>query len=239
MNIRTPSKTLGIITGSGPEAGIDFWNKFLIQNRNYKGKDFSGDLDVPNTYIHSNPLLGLSMDLIKNEKIVWKALKEEILMISKRCDHFVITCNTLHYYQDKIIDFDNESKFISIVSILDNYLQKINIKKKAAILGINTVTNCRSNYSPFKSLFRKYNIEEIGSKEVETLHELVKHIKANGVSSKQWRILDSIIENIDAHYYFLACTELPLINYKNKSKKIIDLTELLAEAVIKQLYSDN
>lgn len=238
MNISKPYKTLGIITGSGPEAGIDFWNKFLIQNRNYLGEDFKGDLDVPNTYIHSNPLLGLSMDLYKNDKIVWKVLKEEIGKVKERCDHFVITCNTLHYYQDRIQDFDSDSKFISIVSTLDHFMQKID-NEKVAILGVKTVTNCNSKYSPFQSLFKKYNIEEIAKKEVATLHELAKQIKTYGVTRKHLDILDSIIKNITAHYCILACTELPLINYENKTKKIIDLTDLLAKEAVRKIYNQN
>jgi len=51
-------KKVGIITGSGPDAGIDFWNKLLKSNREYLKDKFTGDLDHPNTYIHSISELG-------------------------------------------------------------------------------------------------------------------------------------------------------------------------------------
>ena len=66
--------TLGIITGSGPEAGIDLWAKVLRKNMAAFGQDFRGDLDAPRVVVASEPELGLSMDLarkIQNSRISW------------------------------------------------------------------------------------------------------------------------------------------------------------------------
>ena len=40
-------RTIGIITGSGPEAGIDLWVKVLDANKRLLGEGFQGDLDAP------------------------------------------------------------------------------------------------------------------------------------------------------------------------------------------------
>ncbi len=58
-------KKIGIITGSGPEAGVDLWQKILKINKDILKEDFHGDLDAPNVTIFSVPELGHSMELEK------------------------------------------------------------------------------------------------------------------------------------------------------------------------------
>lgn len=71
-------KKIGIITGSGPEAGIDLWQKILIENKAILKDKFQGDLDAPNLTIFSVPQLGYSMELEKNYDLVWDILKKKL-----------------------------------------------------------------------------------------------------------------------------------------------------------------
>ena len=65
---------LGIIAGSGPEAGVDLWRKILVANRIALNERFRGDIDAPHMVIISEPTLGLSMDLVANREPVWASL---------------------------------------------------------------------------------------------------------------------------------------------------------------------
>ncbi len=77
-------KKIGIITGSGPEAGIDLWQKTLDINKKILKENFRGDLDAPNVTIYSIPELGYSMELEKNYTKVWDILQKAIKNICKR-----------------------------------------------------------------------------------------------------------------------------------------------------------
>ena len=85
MTINSRSrKKIGIITGSGPEAGLDLWNKLLHANRAMQGDLFRGDLDAPNVTIFSEPSLGLSMELEANDETGWQCLKSTALALAAR-----------------------------------------------------------------------------------------------------------------------------------------------------------
>ncbi|MBL8442639.1 MAG: hypothetical protein JNK52_01215 [Zoogloeaceae bacterium] len=63
---------IGIITGSGPETGVDLWTKVLRANRELLGSDCRGDLEAPEVVIFSVPELDLSMELERNDAAVWQ-----------------------------------------------------------------------------------------------------------------------------------------------------------------------
>ena len=94
-NEKTERKKIGIITGSGPDAGVDMWQKLLLANKRLFGKAYRGDLDAPNVTIMSEPYLGLSMEIAQNEKAVWHHLKKTASMLSPLVNLYAIACNTL------------------------------------------------------------------------------------------------------------------------------------------------
>lgn len=129
-------KKIGIITGSGPEAGIDLWQKILYENKLYLKDKFNGDLDAPNITIFSIPNLGLSMELEKNYDIVWETLKQGIIEICKYVDYFVIACNTLNLYASKIESIGYKDKFLSTLDVVNEYIEENNLKKIAIIAAL-------------------------------------------------------------------------------------------------------
>lgn len=228
-------KKIGIITGSGPEAGVDFWIKLLKRNREYHGNKFRGDLDVPDTYIHSISKLGLSMDLEKYKTEIWHCLIEEIKEISQKCDYFVTTCNTLHYFAPRIKDSKYGSKFISITDSIKKYISQTSYQSYA-ILGINSVSDLNSDFSPFKTLSQNVSIEILSPADIQTLHNLVNDIKVKGIHSEHTKVLQNLINRSESQCFFLACTELPLLKLTNDGKHIVDVTDLLTQDVIRKVY---
>ena len=89
-------RRIGIITGSGPEAGLDLWQKVLEENRLAHGLDFRGDIDAPDVTVLSIPELGYSMDLPETTSRVWTALADACERIAPQVDVFAIACNTLY-----------------------------------------------------------------------------------------------------------------------------------------------
>lgn len=226
-------KKIGIITGSGPEAGIDLWQKILKVNKEFFKEKFRGDLDAPNVTIFSVPELGYSMELEKNYDIVWEALKKTVEEIIKHVDYFVIACNTLNVFANKIEELGYKDKFISTLDVVNEYIE-VNSLKKISIVGALPVLKM-DEYSVFKPLYEKFDIEL--PKDFKKVQKLIYDVKKYGATShsvtNQFR---NIVFNLESEYIFLACTELPLIILNQKSKNLIDVTLLLARKLIAKSF---
>lgn len=229
------NKTIGIITGSGPEAGIDLWLKILKQNREYIGKTFRGDIDAPQLIVHSIPQLGLSMEIRKNDRIVWEYLKTASINLSKDTDLFCIACNTLHYYHPEILNLNLSSEFISMIDAVKDHIIRNNIKR-IALLGVKSVIEM-DYWSPYNQLQEITRVEKISNPDKIKLKNLVYNIKKHGSKNREYKeCLINIIGKLKSDHIFLACTELPLLDINFPDKNIIDNNELLAKAIIKNLY---
>ncbi len=226
-------KKIGIITGSGPEAGIDLWQKILHENRQYLKDEFKGDLEAPNVTIFSIPKLGLSMELEKNYDIVWETLKEAVIEICKYVDYFVIACNTLNVYTSKIESIGYKGKFLSTLDVLNEYIEKNNLNQIAIIAAMPILQ--MKEYSVFKPLYENFNVEL--PQDFLKVHNLIYEVKKSGAdNAKVIKEFDDIVKSLESKDIFLACTELPLINYKTKDKNLIDVTQLLAKSLIEKTF---
>lgn len=226
-------KKIGIITGSGPEAGVDLWLKVLQENKNYLKDDFHGDLDAPDVSIFSRPKLGHSMELEKNYDMVWQTLKEAVEDICEYVDYFVIACNTLNVYENKIQEIGLKHKFISTLDVVKDYIEQ-NSLQRVSILGALPVMQMKE-FSVYKPLNDTFDVEV--PKEFESLHKLIYDVKKYGGNTQH--IIDEfrkIIDKLESKDIFLACTELPLIQLESKDKNLIDVTELLAKKLVQKSF---
>ena len=110
--------TLGIIGGSGPEAGLDLAAKVIEANRRRvlplrrqaDARPF-GDHDAPRFTLLSVPELGLSMDLAAQKAPVWDALRGAYLELSAAStpvDVVGVACVTLHYFEPQLLALRHE-----------------------------------------------------------------------------------------------------------------------------------
>ena len=226
-------KKIGIITGSGPEAGIDLWQKILEENKLFLNTSFKGDLDAPNITVFSIPELGNSMELEKNYDEVWEVLESAIRDICKKVDYFAIACNTLNLYSNKIEKIYLKHKFISTFDVVKDYLVE-NALDKACITGALPVIEMKQ-YSVFKPLTSTFSIEV--PKDFDKMHKLIYDVKKYGGDSH--RVINDfriIVDKIESNDIFLACTELPLIKLKCTNKNLIDVTQLLAKKLVQKSF---
>lgn len=226
-------KKIGIITGSGPEAGVDLWQKVLKHNKDILKENFKGDLDAPNVTILSVPELGHSMELEKNYDMVWNTLKNAVRDICERVDYFVIACNTLNLYANRIKEIGYEEKFISTLKVVEEYIIDKSLEQ-ACIIGALPVLEMKE-YSVFTPLNQKYNIEV--PKNFKKVHQLIYDVKKFG--GHEHKVINDfryIVDKIKSNNIFLACTELPLIKLKFADKNLIDVTDLLARKLVQKSF---
>ena len=226
---------IGLIAGSGPEAGIDLWNKILTANKEFIGKKFRGDLDAPHVVIHSVPELGLSMDMARHKKQVRESLLRTVEKISKDVDFFAIACHTLHCFSKDIRQLNPAARFVSIVDAAIDYIRQQNIKR-VVLLGSKYGMDIESGgiYLPLLEFS-----EIILPKDLNEVHQLVYDIKRLGSDNDivKFNFL-SILEQFDVEKVLLACTELPLIKVKPPGINLIDTIYLLAKKLVAIVNSD-
>jgi aspartate racemase len=226
-----PRTTIGIIAGSGPEAGIDLWAKVLRHNADLMGRDFGGDLDAPRVVILSEPLLGLSMDLSRNEAVVWEALKDTAAAISVRCDHWAIACNTLNWFAPRISKLGLPGEFVSFQSVLTDWIAASGLTR-LGLLGAAPVTEM-GRWSAYRALADLVEVET--PEDAATLHALIHDVKRLGSGDPTLRPrFKALAETMRAETLLLACTELPLIADIETAKRLVDVTDLVAAALARR-----
>ncbi len=219
---------IGIITGSGPEAGVDLWVKILQANKKLLAGRYSGDLDAPRITIFSEPELGLSMELEKNDARVWSCLKRIAQSIAPHVDYYVIACNTLNYYEDKLRPLELPCHLVSVADVVIDYIHAHDLKQ-VALLGSKPVTDL-GPWSPYCRLKNHVTVEL--PKNTEALHKLIYDVKTYGGNHKgiSERFTD-IISDLESEAILLACTELPLIPVNRDRHRLVDVTDLLAHTL--------
>ena len=230
MHSASPRKRIGIITGSGPEAGIDLWSKLLQASRELQGAAFRGDLDAPAVIVHSEPELGLSMELDRNDEQVWNCLRESAMAIAPRVDYYAIACNTLNVYQDRLDALGLPAKFISFADVVADFLE-LNGISRVALLGARPVIEF-GEWSHYRKLAQHAEVELPRGRSAERLHQLIYDVKTHGGAATRLRPqFQALLSELQAPAVLLACTELPLIPLGGldvAGKQIIDVTALVA-----------
>jgi len=225
----TPRATIGIVAGSGPEAGLDLWGKVLARNAAAFGTAFRGDLDAPRVVVLSEPTLGLSMDLAKNVEVVWESLRQTAARMAVQSDAWTIACNTLNWYDRRIAALNLPGEFVSFQSVLADWIARSGIRR-LGLLGAAPVTEM-GEWSPYRDLCEVVEVET--PVDPAELHQLIFDVKRLGSQDATLRPrFARIAESMTAETLLLACTELPLIADIAVSKSLIDVTDLVADALV-------
>ena len=231
---RAPRTRIGIITGSGPEAGVDLWSKVLRANRALLGARYAGDLDAPEVVIFSVPELGLSMELERNDARVWQSLQHAASRLAAHVDCYAIACNTLNHYAERLAALGLPAEFVAVGEVVREHLIEQGIAR-VALLGARPVMEL-GPWSPYRALAQHVEVEVPA--DAEELHRIIYAVKSRGgdapdIVERFGRVLASLRSEVA----LLACTELPLIPLTGAVPRTIDVTELLALALAKRSLS--
>lgn len=228
MQAHTASrKKIGIITGSGPEAGIDLWSKLLAANRKIHGDRFRGDLDAPDVTVLSESTLGLSMELAENDRTVWQCLRQAAEAIAQRVDYYAIACNTLNYYQPQLEALQLPAKFVSFADVVTAFVKEHRVER-IALLGARPVTDL-GPWSHYRALADQVVVELPKPALAAQLHQLIYDVKTHGGNDEGIRRrFGEILRGLESRTVLLACTELPLIPIDAGNRRVVDVTDLVA-----------
>lgn len=214
---------IGIIAGSGPDAGIDLWSKILRATRREGADAYSGDTDAPEVTIRSIPKLGLSMNLALHRNEVRSVLLNTVREVSEVSDYFCIACHTLHCFAPEILALRCSARFVSIVDVTCDYVKHHQYRDVALISSSAT-----AKAHLYASLGRHCNVETTAS--YGRVDQLILDFKKNPTNvTPLARTMVDIVHSLQAKTVILACTELPMmLPIPLKGKTLVDPTTLLA-----------
>jgi len=235
----TNPKSIGIITGNGPDSGIALWSGINNSIASILGDHFLGDMSLPEVHIVSLPAMGLSMELDKREYSTWNVLHQAVETLKlQNVELLALACHTTHYFENKIRKcFDSSNrKFISMPQTVLEYLIQAKVSD-AAILGIHYVADLSewSAYAPLEE--SGIIIEKLDPEIVKRFHAIGYEVKQMVNHHKSFQQFIALLKNVTSKNIIIALTELSIL-LENSSKKarqsdknVIDALYLYAQAI--------
>lgn len=228
---RSERRRIGLVAGSGPEAGVDLWQKVIEETKALLGESYTGDLDGPRVRIISSPALGLSMELEANDVAVWPELERVFDDLAGQSDVIAIACNTLNYYERQIKAAPRAADLVSVGDVVERYLERKGLRS-VALLGATPVTRM-DRWSAYHRLTKRFEVET--PQDPSLLHQIIYDVKRHGGRDPAvvGRFRD-LIGTLKSETVLLACTELPLIPCGDTGKDLVDVTRLLARGLVER-----
>jgi aspartate racemase len=219
---------IGVIAGSGPEAGVDLWSKVLLAARAAQGSGYEGDASAPLVRVVSDPALGLAVHK-DTERIVDRHLTKCVSEISDTCQVFTIACNALQARAKSLMSAGAQKKFATFDAAVDAALSKVNANS-FFLIGASSVMSLSSDsiYAPLK---RKYSIQT--PMDGAAVDKLIQDIKLTGGKEPSLvQKLESLVAEGGSLPVVLACTDFPLVPANFANQVTIDASQALANFMV-------
>ena len=226
-------KSIGIITGNGPDSGIALWNMINAKCVELLNKNFLGDISLPEIRIVSLPAMGVSVEFDKRNTATMNAVMKSTGLL-KNVDILALTCITNHYFTKTISELSerNGCGYMSIMEAVIKYIMHSKLNN-FALLGNNFITDLASykEYAELKNL----NCEHISEHCIEMFRKLACQVKEKqNLRSAFQKLIHLLNTHIESENIILALTELSLLfrSFKNQkfcTRNVIDPLEIYAE----------
>ncbi|MEO1055585.1 MAG: aspartate/glutamate racemase family protein [Actinomycetota bacterium] len=219
---------IGILAGSGPEAGIDLWQAVLKERRSEMGEGYRGDRDAPSVLVRSDPRLGASMSMDETYDEVAPVVVEHAAVLDPACARWAVACNTLNAVAPDVFAAGHGAHLVTFPAVLGEFLEDHD-GDPPVLLGARPVAALGE-----RSPYRQYaaSLRALSGSHLDELHELILDVKRVG---PPWgglgERLASLCARTGGSTFLLACTELPLIAARDDSR-LVDMTTLVARALL-------
>lgn len=247
-------QNIGVIGGSGPEAGVNVVSTIISIYKDRAGKAYKNDTDAPNVTLMQHSGVGgphgywdlgdMSSDAYQN---LWAEMTDTILkleMIGASC--FCITCNTLHALEPELRKWlkkrNSKIQFVSIIESTQQAILKDNESKKSSnnnsnptrigMLGSYFTTGVTED-SPYRNLAPKgceeLEFAEINKDERNRLQELINETKRCGpLPELQDAFFNFVVDNF-LEDMLMAIPEDQEVNMDCEELEVAKPDELLAD----------
>lgn len=153
---------IGILTGNGPESGLQLWADIIAVLRKIYPE--VPDVFMPDVAVHSVAEMGLSMELETREKHVRQVVLDGVRkLLALDCKLVTIACNTTIYFEREIANLCGEcgARFVSIaeaaVPAAQRALAGCSSGGNVGLIGIGPVIDIAGEFSGYRR-----HLEEAG-----------------------------------------------------------------------------
>eukprot|EP01043_Picozoa_sp_COSAG02_P066216 COSAG02_NODE_10230_length_1990_cov_4.188789_2_plen_263_part_00 len=193
---------IGIIGGSGPDAGADLFMKVLAIRRAKLGDEYRGDASAPNMLLSQVAAIGGGS---ADEK--WRALSAAIVELAPLVACFSVACNALHGHESKIRTLlvrhgQPPERFVSMTAATAVHCTRL-APSKLVVLGGEVVMDVFGE-SPYRSLGESLGANVVsqdilGLEQREALWEVIQSVKlhGNGMPESIVRSFESLLRSLD------------------------------------------
>jgi len=241
--------TLGILTGNGPESGIELWKRINHRIRESRGQRFQGDVSYPHVLIESLPAMGLSMELQSRADDVRKTVLEGIERLCQGgATAVAIACNTTQHFSEEIREVCAlyGAQFISLVDETAAWLEREGVTR-FDLIGIGAVTDLQ-HWSDFRRIASRFAIHVPSQAHVLDISDLGFKVKRSPKhNGKDTTKLGSLIsQGTQTDTVVIALTELSLVFAEHEkaialrapTKRFVDTLQVLADRMAEMYCSD-
>lgn len=170
---------LGILTGNGPESGIELWRRINAYVAASPEHAFRGDTSYPRVSVVSLPGMGMSMQLPVRQREVREVVLTGVdTLVSSGASVIGVACNTTQFFSPAIRDRCREHgvSFVSLVDATRKVLRDLGVSK-VDLMGIGPVVDL-AGWSDFKRLSDEIDIVVPSPRDVAQITELAWEVKA-------------------------------------------------------------
>lgn len=231
--------TIGIVTGNAPESGIVLWNRVNQRVRELLGDANYGDVSMPRVLVHSEPELGLSMELPERAQPVWQALERAAHGLCRHgADVVTVACNTSQYFAPRLQTLCAQygARFVSLPHLVATWLRHHGVDR-VALVGIEQVSDLGS-WSGYREPFSTFTVERLGPRALARVLALAYQVKQEGPNETGLTLLRDILrQEVTSEHVVLALTELSLLMGRQRragrsGKVLIDPLAVCADALV-------
>lgn len=234
-------KTIGILTGNGPESGIMLWQMINDLVRAGLRDEARGDVAMPRVLVQSLPELGLTMELDSRHRDVWPALRTAVVALCRDGARLLaLACNTTPHFAPEIrrIAAEYSAEYVSIAEVAGEWIRSRGISS-VALVGVKTVADL-GPWSPFRGPLDGIEVEVPSDETMSRIHELAYKVKAGGADPSDPSSLNQLRtilgKDVNAHVVLLALTEISLVLAQQRSPQqsdrlLIDTMKLYAAEI--------
>jgi aspartate/glutamate racemase len=238
--------TIGILTGNGPESGIELWGRLNEKIQARRGARFRGDVSFPKVIVESVPDMGVSMELRARSDRVERTVLDGV---GRLCEDgatlIAVACNTTQFFAQAIEDVCERhgASFVSLVEATGEALTESEVEA-FDLLGIGAVTDL-DEWSDFLRLTESFDVRVPNDVDVRAIDDLGFWIKRlpEPRGRDVNRLADLIAKRTQTETVVIALTELSLVFEEHKKtitsrapdKRFVDTLDELA-AKLAELY---
>jgi aspartate racemase len=256
---------IGVIGGSGPEAGYDLGLKISKSNRNYMkthGLHYEGDRSAVYTNVLSDPEVGGphgEWDMVTEgpaKENLEAVLRRVANQLCDTTDIFACACNTLHGMDYVFYDVARERgcTFLSIVDCVERAIKQLSRSKTVGDASTSDSEHEELPGSPdagprvavLGSIlttnqeigpYKRMKTVQLDMATREHLQRIINQTKRDGPTDANKAEFKKLMKSIPADVFVLSCTEFPLL--MSGSATVIDASACLAAGCVELAWQKN